>query len=391
MYFAWIVLVGVAACGGAGREATKVRVAPDPQSLDRDGDGVPNVSDACPELAEDPDGFEDRDGCPDLDNDNDGVADSADKCPTTRENHNGVEDDDGCLDNDPAPPPRPTPTDPDIDRDGIANQRDACPTKPENRNGIDDADGCPDILKAAVELPNARDRRGRRFRLSRLAGKTVVLTFAKRGCAECFHMMKLLDLTAQRRSDVRYIAVMLDRRADWRRARRWVRRLRPSRLRVVYWDPTRHPDVAKSYVNNVPSSVVVDSKGRLQARHEGFQGMLPVALTAPSLRNPVTIDAAVLDTLRKTPAPPMHQPNPADLAKAQARLKLGAGDSVPATVRICLDATGALADVQVQSPIESWNKAIIRAASKARYRAYRLHGQTRAACAWRTRVHHGTD
>lgn len=48
---------------------------------DADGDGVPDESDACPESAEDVDGNEDEDGCPDLDDDGDGFVDGVDRCP----------------------------------------------------------------------------------------------------------------------------------------------------------------------------------------------------------------------------------------------------------------------------------------------------------------------
>jgi outer membrane protein OmpA-like peptidoglycan-associated protein len=48
---------------------------------DADRDQIPAGADACPEQAEDRDGFHDLDGCPDADNDEDGVADSADACP----------------------------------------------------------------------------------------------------------------------------------------------------------------------------------------------------------------------------------------------------------------------------------------------------------------------
>jgi outer membrane protein OmpA-like peptidoglycan-associated protein len=65
---------------------------------DTDGDSVPDKADNCPDRAEDTDGFDDADGCPDIDNDNDRVLDIADKCPTESENLNGFADDDGCID-----------------------------------------------------------------------------------------------------------------------------------------------------------------------------------------------------------------------------------------------------------------------------------------------------
>lgn len=65
---------------------------------DPDGDGIVAEADACPTVAEDPDGFMDGDGCPDRDDDLDGLADGADACPRAPEVVNGFSDDDGCPD-----------------------------------------------------------------------------------------------------------------------------------------------------------------------------------------------------------------------------------------------------------------------------------------------------
>jgi outer membrane protein OmpA-like peptidoglycan-associated protein len=65
-------------------EVQPAAVAPEPQPaapLDKDGDGIPDEHDLCPEVPEDTDGFQDEDGCPDPDNDQDGVADVNDRCP----------------------------------------------------------------------------------------------------------------------------------------------------------------------------------------------------------------------------------------------------------------------------------------------------------------------
>ena len=48
---------------------------------DQDGDGVADDLDQCPQIAEDRDGFEDADGCPEVDNDDDGIIDAEDACP----------------------------------------------------------------------------------------------------------------------------------------------------------------------------------------------------------------------------------------------------------------------------------------------------------------------
>ena len=72
--------------------------APAPKMSDRDGDGIPDALDKCPDEPEDKDGFEDDDGCPDPDNDKDGIPDVSDACPNEPETVNGFQDEDGCPD-----------------------------------------------------------------------------------------------------------------------------------------------------------------------------------------------------------------------------------------------------------------------------------------------------
>jgi outer membrane protein OmpA-like peptidoglycan-associated protein len=93
---------------------------------DRDKDGIPDRNDRCPAQAEDRDGFEDTDGCPDFDNDKDGLPDVYDSCP------NSAAINKGC----------PVV---DRDKDGIDDDRDRCPAEPEDVDGYEDGDGCPDI------------------------------------------------------------------------------------------------------------------------------------------------------------------------------------------------------------------------------------------------------
>ena len=61
---------------------------------DSDHDGIINGKDRCPDQAEDYDGFEDDDGCPEADNDHDGVLDDDDECPDQA----GPRSNDGCPD-----------------------------------------------------------------------------------------------------------------------------------------------------------------------------------------------------------------------------------------------------------------------------------------------------
>jgi outer membrane protein OmpA-like peptidoglycan-associated protein/predicted small secreted protein len=126
---------------------------------DSDGDGIIDKEDKCQLVAEDKDGFEDEDGCPDLDNDNDGISDLKDKCPDKPATCDGcpvldtdgdgindpldkcpndLEDKDGFEDTDGCP-------DPDNDNDGILDASDGCPAKAEDVDGFEDTDGCPDF------------------------------------------------------------------------------------------------------------------------------------------------------------------------------------------------------------------------------------------------------
>jgi len=127
--------------------------------LDRDGDGIIDSEDDCPDDPEDFDGFEDTDGCPEPDNDKDGLCDpwvtekgqlekykavcrGKDQCPgvdkdkansfrDVAEDHDQFEDEDGCPDF-------------DNDKDGLFDKVDKCPNDPEDVDGFEDDDGCPD-------------------------------------------------------------------------------------------------------------------------------------------------------------------------------------------------------------------------------------------------------
>lgn len=115
---------------------------------DADGDGILDDRDECPRVAEDKDGFQDEDGCPEDDNDADGIADKLDKCPNDPEDRDGHEDTDGCPD-------------PDNDGDGLSDKIDACPDEAEDKDGFEDDDGCPDCdddKDGVPECPEPKDQ-----------------------------------------------------------------------------------------------------------------------------------------------------------------------------------------------------------------------------------------
>ncbi|MDP3498854.1 MAG: OmpA family protein [Myxococcales bacterium] len=82
----------------APKNAPPATDAVKPAAGDLDKDGISDETDRCPLSAEDVDGFEDEDGCPEPDNDQDGIPDAKDKCPFEAETINGKNDTDGCPD-----------------------------------------------------------------------------------------------------------------------------------------------------------------------------------------------------------------------------------------------------------------------------------------------------
>jgi outer membrane protein OmpA-like peptidoglycan-associated protein len=119
----------------------------EPSIGDRDGDGMRDDVDQCPDEPEDFDDFADEDGCPDPDNDRDGIADVDDECPLVPEDRDGDADDDGC----------PEGNEGDRDGDGILDAVDQCPDDPEDRDAFQDEDGCPDPDNDSDQILDADD------------------------------------------------------------------------------------------------------------------------------------------------------------------------------------------------------------------------------------------
>ncbi|HYQ03041.1 MAG TPA: OmpA family protein [Polyangiaceae bacterium] len=113
---------------------------------DADGDGYADASDKCPAKAENFNGYQDEDGCPDdPDTDRDGIADSVDQCELNPEDKDGYLDTDGCPE-------------PDNDLDGLLDAADKCPNEPEDFDGYEDEDGCPDPDNDKDSVPDVQDQ-----------------------------------------------------------------------------------------------------------------------------------------------------------------------------------------------------------------------------------------
>ncbi|MBS1513183.1 MAG: OmpA family protein [Bacteroidetes bacterium] len=96
---------------------------------DKDGDGITDAEDKCPDVP----GLAKYGGCPIPDTDKDGINDEQDKCPTVP----GVARYQGC----------PIP---DTDKDGVNDEEDKCP----NEAGPASNFGCPVIAQAVIERVN---------------------------------------------------------------------------------------------------------------------------------------------------------------------------------------------------------------------------------------------
>ncbi len=148
--------LGVAQSISSAPKKKIVEAPAPPVVLDRDGDGVVDAEDKCPDVA----GKVALQGCPDADGD--GIADADDKCPTTAglAKYQGCPipdtDGDGVNDeNDKCPSVKglaryqgcPIP---DTDGDGVNDEDDKCPS----RQGPASNQGCPEISKTVVDKIN---------------------------------------------------------------------------------------------------------------------------------------------------------------------------------------------------------------------------------------------
>ncbi len=112
-FILWGADVGLNQAYGVPSVRAVMAVGWAPRVHDRDGDGVPDDVDQCPDLPEDRDGIQDSDGCPEDDADGDGIPDDVDACPIEAGEPSDDPKKNGCPRPPGArpspPPPRPQP------------------------------------------------------------------------------------------------------------------------------------------------------------------------------------------------------------------------------------------------------------------------------------------
>lgn len=101
---------------------------------DTDGDGLCDNVDECPEEA----GPMENNGCPILDRDGDGILDADDDCPDTPGVASSIPGCNGC---------------PDSDGDGVCDELDECP----NEFGTVENNGCPEKVDPCTDLQAIKD------------------------------------------------------------------------------------------------------------------------------------------------------------------------------------------------------------------------------------------
>ncbi len=121
---------------------------------DRDGDGIPDKDDACPDVKGVRSEEASKNGCPPeppADRDHDGILDKDDACPDVP----GVATTDPKTNGCPPPPPPEAPK--DSDGDGVLDKDDACPAEPGIASTDPKTNGCPDPDRDKDGIPNTSD------------------------------------------------------------------------------------------------------------------------------------------------------------------------------------------------------------------------------------------
>jgi outer membrane protein OmpA-like peptidoglycan-associated protein len=193
-----------------------------PEDQDTDGDGIPDSLDMCILDPEDKDGFEDSDGCPEDDNDLDGIPDALDKCPDAPEDFDGYQDDDGCPED-------------DNDGDGVKDLDDHCPLTP----GDIESAGCPKPKYEGVEVTESHIR----------INQQIFFAYNKATIKkESFH---ILSVVAQVLNDNPEITLSIEGHTDSRGNARYNKKLSANRAKAVLEYLVKNGGIARHRLRSV--------------------------------------------------------------------------------------------------------------------------------------------
>jgi thiol-disulfide isomerase/thioredoxin len=130
----------------------------------------------------------------------------------------------------------------------------------------------------APELVQAKDGRGKRVRLKAYQGKLVVLTFGASWCKPCKKELPAWDKLARQYKgrDVVFLAVNIDK--ELAKGKVFVTEAKLGAMQAAY-----EPDGAtvESYEPpTMPTTYVIDGRGIVRFRHEGYRAGDEKALAA---------------------------------------------------------------------------------------------------------------
>jgi len=191
---------------GQGRASRTRTAAPRATKNDRDGDGILDNVDKCPDDPEDFDGFQDEDGCPDPDNDQDGILDVG-RSLSERSRGQGRLRGRGRL-------PRSR------QRQGTASSTRTTSVRTSRRpiNGFEDEDGCPDRGRVVVTDTSIENPRHGVLRVQQGHHQTDLVPDPRRGRGDAAGQTRASSssrrrATPTRRGDDAYNLDLSDRRS----------------------------------------------------------------------------------------------------------------------------------------------------------------------------------
>lgn len=134
------------------------------------------------------------------------------------------------------------------------------------------ADGASEGTRAPEFDGAAKTATGKKFRIKKLKGKWVVISFGASWCKPCHEELPAWDkLAAKYKGKVTFVAVDIDNEA--KKGTDFVKKTKIKNMLVVY-APEERSKAADSYVGSddphMPSTFVIDPKGIIRMVHPEY-------------------------------------------------------------------------------------------------------------------------